>query len=45
MQTLQQLQHRLNQVLEKLESDEFLTNKELGGEIGFYIFDYPQNMK
>ncbi|ARD23589.1 DUF1788 domain-containing protein [Shewanella japonica] len=41
MQTLQQLQQRLSQVQDKLESDEFLTNKELGGEIGFYIFDYP----
>lgn len=40
MQSLQQLQHRLDQVQEKLESEEFLTNKELGGEIGFYIFDY-----
>jgi len=40
MQTLQQLQQRLDQVQDKLESDEFLTNKELGGEIGFYIFDY-----
>lgn len=40
MQTLQQLQHRLDQVQDKLESKEFLTNKELGGEIGFYIFDY-----
>ncbi len=40
MQTLQQLQQRLEQVQDKLESDEFLTNKELGGEIGFYIFDY-----
>jgi hypothetical protein len=40
MQTLQQLQQRLDQVQDKLESNEFLTNKELGGEIGFYIFDY-----
>ncbi|CAM4452932.1 hypothetical protein [Shewanella livingstonensis] len=40
MQTLQQLQQRLDQVQEKLKSDAFLTNKELGGEIGFYIFDY-----
>ena len=40
MQTLQQLQQRLDQIQEKLESDSFLTNKELGGEIGFYIFDY-----
>ncbi|EPP5811118.1 DUF1788 domain-containing protein [Vibrio vulnificus] len=41
MQTVQQLQQRLEKVQDKLESDEFLTNKELGGEIGFYIFDYP----
>ncbi|MFD1006757.1 DUF1788 domain-containing protein [Oceanisphaera ostreae] len=40
MQTLQQLQQRLNQVQDRLESEAFLTNKELGGEIGFYIFDY-----
>jgi len=40
MQSLQQLQLRLDQVQDKLESAEFLTNKELGGEIGFYIFDY-----
>lgn len=37
---MKKLQKRLDQVLSKLESDEFLTNKELGGEIGFYIFDY-----
>lgn len=37
---MKKLQNRLDQVLEKLESPEFLTNKELGGEIGFYIFDY-----
>ncbi|EGQ8898349.1 DUF1788 domain-containing protein [Vibrio parahaemolyticus] len=41
MQTVQQLQQRLEKVQNRLESDEFLTNKELGGEIGFYIFDYP----
>ncbi|MFW9737063.1 DUF1788 domain-containing protein [Vibrio parahaemolyticus] len=41
MQTVQQLQQRLEKVQDRLESDEFLTNKELGGEIGFYIFDYP----
>jgi hypothetical protein len=40
MQTLQQLQQRLDQIQEKLESESFLKNKELGGEIGFYIFDY-----
>ncbi|NGZ68789.1 DUF1788 domain-containing protein [Vibrio aestuarianus subsp. cardii] len=41
MHTVQQLQQRLEKVQDRLESDEFLTNKELGGEIGFYIFDYP----
>ncbi|EGR2520244.1 DUF1788 domain-containing protein, partial [Vibrio cholerae] len=41
MQTVKQLQQRLEKVQDRLESDEFLTNKELGGEIGFYIFDYP----
>ncbi|EPN9986674.1 TPA: DUF1788 domain-containing protein [Vibrio cholerae] len=41
MQTVQQLQQRLEKVQDRLESYEFLTNKELGGEIGFYIFDYP----
>ncbi|NRB80668.1 MAG: DUF1788 domain-containing protein [Saccharospirillaceae bacterium] len=37
---MKDLQKRLDQVLDKLESEEFITNKELGGEIGFYIFDY-----
>lgn len=35
-----QLQKRLDTIQSRLESDEFLHNKELGGEIGFYIFDY-----
>lgn len=35
-----QLQQRLDSIQSRLESDEFLQNKELGGEIGFYIFDY-----
>lgn len=35
-----QLQQRLDNIQSRLESDEFLQNKELGGEIGFYIFDY-----
>lgn len=32
---------RLNQVKDRLMSDELLTNSGLGNEIGFYIFDYP----
>lgn len=32
---------RLNKIIERLESREFLENKGLGNEIGFYIFDYP----
>ncbi|HBC3950817.1 TPA: DUF1788 domain-containing protein, partial [Vibrio parahaemolyticus] len=35
-----QLQQRLDNIQSRLESNEFLQNKELGGEIGFYIFDY-----
>ncbi|MGI1944761.1 DUF1788 domain-containing protein [Shewanella glacialipiscicola] len=34
---------RLDAIEERLKSDSFLNNQELGGEIGFYIFDYsPQ---
>ncbi|MCD8561046.1 MAG: DUF1788 domain-containing protein [Shewanella xiamenensis] len=32
---------RLDAIEERLKSDSFLKNQELGGEIGFYIFDYP----
>jgi hypothetical protein len=32
---------RLNQILPKLTSPDFLTNQGLGNEIGFWIFDYP----
>jgi len=35
------LQNRLNRVIPRLTSDEFLNNQGLGNEIGFYIFDYP----
>lgn len=35
-----QLQQRLDKIQSRLESEEFLKNKELGGEIGFYVFDY-----
>lgn len=32
---------RLNQIKDRLLSDELLNNAGLGNEIGFYIFDYP----
>lgn len=35
-----QLQERLNQIPEKILSDEFLHSQGLGNEIGFWIFDY-----
>jgi hypothetical protein len=35
------LKHRLNQVIPRLQSDELLRSSGLGNEIGFYIFDYP----
>lgn len=38
---LKQLQKRLDLILDKLESPEFLQNMGLGNEIGFYVFDYP----
>ena len=34
-------EERLNQILPKISSDEFLNSKGLGNEIGFWIFDYP----
>jgi Domain of unknown function (DUF1788) len=34
-------EERLNQILPKIGSDEFLNSKGLGNEIGFWIFDYP----
>lgn len=36
-----ELQERLNQILPRVTSDEFLTGAGIGNEIGFYIFDYP----
>lgn len=33
--------HRLNQIKDRLEAPELLSNSGLGNEIGFYIFDYP----
>jgi hypothetical protein len=32
---------RLNQILPRLTSPDFLESKGLGNEIGFWIFDYP----
>ena len=32
---------RLDKIIDRLISDEFLSNTGLGNEIGFYIFDYP----
>jgi hypothetical protein len=34
-------EERLNQILPKISSAEFLSSKGLGNEIGFWIFDYP----
>jgi hypothetical protein len=36
----QQLQERLNQIPDKILSDEFLQSQGLGNEIGFWVFDY-----
>lgn len=35
------LTERLNEILPKITSDEFLQAKGLGNEIAFHIFDYP----
>ena len=35
------LTHRLNQILPKLTSADFLSTRGIGNEIAFYIFDYP----
>ena len=32
---------RLNRILPRITSDDFLQSKGLGNEIGFWIFDYP----
>ena len=36
----QQLQDRLNQIPDKVLSEEFLKSQGLGNELGFWIFDY-----
>jgi hypothetical protein len=35
------LEERLNQILPRITSKDFLDNKGLGNEIGFWVFDYP----
>ncbi len=35
------LDERLNQILPRITSRDFLESKGLGNEIGFWIFDYP----
>lgn len=35
------LTERLNEILPRLTSEDFLSGKGLGNEIAFYIFDYP----
>jgi|TARA_B100001964_G_C13881383_1_gene443097 hypothetical protein len=37
----EQLTQRLNQILPKIMSDEFLAGSGIGNEIAFHIFDYP----
>ena len=35
------LDERLNQIIPRITSPDFLGSKGLGNEIGFWIFDYP----
>ena len=35
------LNERLNKILARVISDEFLSGGGIGNEIAFYIFDYP----
>ena len=37
----QTFEERLNQILPRITSADFLSNQGLGNEIGFWIFDYP----
>lgn len=37
----EKLNVRLDKILARITSDDFLTGKGLGNEIAFYIFDYP----
>ena len=35
------LNERLNKILPKIVSDDFLSGRGLGNEIAYHIFDYP----
>lgn len=35
------LTERLNQILPRVVSDDFLSGSGIGNEIAFYVFDYP----
>lgn len=35
------LDYRLNQILPRVTSKDFLSNEGIGNEIAFYVFDYP----
>jgi len=38
------IEYRLDKIEEKITNDDFLKNKGLGNEVGYYIFDYsPRN--
>jgi hypothetical protein len=39
--TNKELRSRLDKIMPKIESPDFLKNQGLGNEIGFYVFDYP----
>ena len=38
---MEQLKDRLNKIIPRITSDDFLNSAGLGNEIAFYIFDYP----
>ena len=42
---MKDIYERLDEIIPKITEDNFRKNKGLGNEIGFYIFDYNQNMK
>ena len=41
MSMTQTFEERLNQILPRITSEDFLQNRGLGNEIGFWIFEYP----
>ena len=41
MTMTQTFEERLNQILPRITSEDFLQNRGLGNEIGFWIFEYP----